>query len=88
MRFNARFVRCGPIAHAVRYRAVQTILGGLTVTIDASWYDESTGTLHVAFPVLPSQVVVAAPDGRRETYETWRRLAPRREGEWQRSFSD
>ena len=58
------------------------------MTVEASWYDERTGTLHVACPVLPSQVVVAAPDGRREVYETRRDFAPRREFQWERSCAD
>lgn len=58
------------------------------MTVEASWYDERTGTLHIAFPVLPSQIVVAAPNERRETYETRRRIAPRREASWERSSAD
>ena len=60
------------------------------MTVEASWYDERTGTLHVACPVLPSEVVVTLPDSRKRQAYTARehRFAPRREKEWERSFAD
>ena len=61
---------------------------GACVAVDASYYDQRTGTLHLVCPVVPAEVVVTRPDKRDRKVYTARvyRFVPKREEEtWERS---